>query len=77
MDRRWGDRTPRVAPGANGAVFVCEDVPPFGIAAFSGADVAPEELPAHFTAEVPAPMRPTAVSLGVDAPDAVVAAIRG
>jgi predicted TIM-barrel fold metal-dependent hydrolase len=50
MDRRWGDRTPRVAPGANGSVFVCEDVPPFGIAAFSGADVAPEELPAHFTA---------------------------
>jgi len=50
MDRRWGDRTPRVAPGASGAVFVCEDVPPFGIAAFSGADVAPEELPAHFTA---------------------------
>jgi len=51
MDRRWGDRTPRVVGhrGQPGAVFVCEDVPPFGIAAFSGADVAPEELPSHFT----------------------------
>jgi hypothetical protein len=50
IGRRWGDRTPRVAPGENGAVFVCEDVPPFGIAAFSGADVDPDELPAHFAA---------------------------
>src|SRR5262249_31154757 len=52
MDRRWGDRTPRVVvghAGTPGAVSVGEAVPPFGIAAFSGADVAPEELPAHFT----------------------------
>jgi predicted TIM-barrel fold metal-dependent hydrolase len=52
MECRWGDRIPRVVVGHGGqpgAFFVCEDVPPFGIAAFSGADVAPEELPAHFT----------------------------
>ncbi len=53
LGTRWGDRVPRVVVGhggAAGAVFVCEDVPPFGIGAFSGADVDPEELPAHFTA---------------------------
>jgi predicted TIM-barrel fold metal-dependent hydrolase len=53
MEHRWGDRIPRAVVdhgGKPGAFFVCEDVPPFGIAAFSGADVAPEELPAHFTA---------------------------
>ena len=47
---RYGERTPRVVAGPNGATFVCEDVPPFGIAAFSGADVDPAELPAHFSA---------------------------
>jgi predicted TIM-barrel fold metal-dependent hydrolase len=53
LGARWGDRTPRVVVGHGGrpgATFVCEDVPPFGVAAFSGADVAPEDLPAHFTA---------------------------
>jgi len=53
LARRWGDRVPRVVvghEGRTGAFFVCEDVPPFGIAAFSGADIPPEELPAHFTA---------------------------
>jgi predicted TIM-barrel fold metal-dependent hydrolase len=53
MERRWGERIPRVVvghEGRQGAFFVCEDVPPFGIAAFSGADIPPEELPAHFTA---------------------------
>ena len=50
LERRWAERAPRVVAGEAGAIFVCEDVPPFGIAAFSGADVAPEELPAHFTA---------------------------
>jgi predicted TIM-barrel fold metal-dependent hydrolase len=51
MARRWGERIPRVVVGYQGkagAFFVCEDVPPFGIAAFSAADVAPEDLPAHF-----------------------------
>src|SRR5262249_51781260 len=53
MDRRWGDRIPRVVEGHGGrpgACFVGEDVRPFSVAASSAADVAPEELPAHFTA---------------------------
>jgi predicted TIM-barrel fold metal-dependent hydrolase len=53
LGARWGERAPRVVVGHGGqpgAHFVCEDVPPFGIAAFSGADVAPDELPAHFSA---------------------------
>jgi predicted TIM-barrel fold metal-dependent hydrolase len=51
LGRRHGDRTPRVIvghQGRRGAYFVCEDVPPFGIGAFSAADVAPEDLPTHF-----------------------------
>src|SRR5262245_27553135 len=53
LGARYGERAPRVVPGYQGrpgATFVCEDVPPFGIAAFSGANVDPDELPAHFTA---------------------------
>jgi predicted TIM-barrel fold metal-dependent hydrolase len=53
LDRRWRERAPRVVvghQGREGAFFVCEDVPPFGIAAMSGADIAPEDLPRHFTA---------------------------
>jgi predicted TIM-barrel fold metal-dependent hydrolase len=48
---RWKDRTPRVEVRSDdqpGAYFLCEDVPPFGIGAFSAADVDPEKLPAHF-----------------------------
>jgi predicted TIM-barrel fold metal-dependent hydrolase len=48
---RFGDRTPRVERGREGqpdAFFYCEDVPPFGIGAFSAADVDASELPAHF-----------------------------
>jgi len=48
---RWGERTPHVVVGHGGrpgAYFICEDVPPFNIGAFSGADLAPDELPAQF-----------------------------
>src|ERR1700747_3609330 len=51
IGRRFGDRTPRVERGRAGqpeAFFYCEDVPAFGIGAFSAADVDAEELPAHF-----------------------------
>jgi predicted TIM-barrel fold metal-dependent hydrolase len=44
MSKRWGDRIPRV----DAARFICEDVPPFGIGAFSAADVDGEEMPARF-----------------------------
>ncbi len=52
LPRRFAARAPRVAVDSaqQSAVFVCEDVPPFSVAAFSAADVAPEELPAHFQA---------------------------
>jgi len=53
LGARYGERAPRVVAahvGTAGATFVCEDVPPFGIAAFSGADVDPADLPEHFTA---------------------------
>ncbi len=50
MASRWGDRVPRVAVRDGTAVFVCEDVPPFGLGAFSGADVDAEDLPAHMGA---------------------------
>jgi predicted TIM-barrel fold metal-dependent hydrolase len=50
MSKRWGDRIPRVEGGPDGARFVCEDVPPFGIGAFSAADVDGEEMPARFAA---------------------------
>ena len=49
MSKRWGDRIPRVEPGPSGARFICEDVPPFGIGAFSAADVDGEEMPARFS----------------------------
>jgi predicted TIM-barrel fold metal-dependent hydrolase len=48
MSKRWGDRIPRVEAGPAGACFICEDVPPFGIGAFSAADVDGEEMPARF-----------------------------
>ena len=53
LGSRYGERAPRVVVnhgGRPGATFVCEDVPPFGIAAFSGADIDPDDLPTHFTA---------------------------
>jgi predicted TIM-barrel fold metal-dependent hydrolase len=50
MSKRWGDRIPRVEESPGGARFVCEDVPPFGIGAFSAADVDAEDMPEHFAA---------------------------
>jgi predicted TIM-barrel fold metal-dependent hydrolase len=50
MAARWGDRAPHVAVRGGVPVFVCEDVPPFGLGAFSGADVDPDDLPAHMGA---------------------------
>jgi len=51
LGARFGARTPRVEHGGEGqpqAFFLCEDVPAFGIGAFSAADVESQELPAHF-----------------------------
>ena len=51
LGARFGKRTPRVERGGEGqpqAFFLCEDVPPFGIGAFSAADVESADLPAHF-----------------------------